>query len=109
MKPTLILSTAIVGTIVGSLSSCALAPGEQQQASACPGCKTVLEEVAGAPDPSYSNPQGTYPSRYYKRHTCPGCQGALTTLFKEGRLEHYCSNCQSQGTSCPAIHPVTDS
>lgn len=39
------------------------------------------------------------------RHECPGCQGALATLFKEGKLQHQCSICTQEGYTCPLIHP----
>ncbi len=40
--------------------------------------------------------------------TCPGCQGAIKTFFKEGKLKHKCSVCKESPFTCPVIHPTNN-
>lgn len=82
------------------LTSCALNP-PPNQAAVCPDCETVLIE-----DIDVST--GTNQPIYRTRHHCPGCQGALVTLFKDGKLEHRCSICSEKGFSCPISHPIKE-
>src|SRR6516165_3252694 len=37
---------------------------------------------------------------------CPGCQGAIVTLLKEGKLQHKCSICKEKPFNCPVFHPA---
>lgn len=81
-------------------ASCAL-NSSPNQAAVCPDCETVLIEDIDIND-------GTNQPIYRTSHHCPGCQGALVTLFKDGKLEHRCSICSEKGFSCPVNHPVKD-
>lgn len=86
---------------------CATGGNETSRALVCPECETVLLEPA--PQPALSpDEEGIYYSssleRERRQHTCPGCQGALTTLFKEGKLKHQCSVCSQGAFRCPIDH-----
>jgi len=97
---TKILLIAIV-TLAAFLGSCATSP-TSGQATACPDCTTILVENPFVDDSPFE-------PEFHKRHSCPGCQGALTTLFKEGKLQHRCSICSTKGFFCPIIHPIEKS
>jgi len=86
----------VVKTQLGGPSSA------RKQAQVCPDCKMV--EVAV--DTSQLEPDAAIPSAATTRmeHSCPGCQGALKTLFKEGKLRHKCSICAQGGFTCPMSH-----
>lgn len=47
-----------------------------------------------------------YPQKTYE-DKCPGCQGALTTFAREGKLKHKCSICAQRPFKCPVFHPET--
>lgn len=47
-----------------------------------------------------------YPQKTYE-DKCPGCQGALTTFAREGKLKHKCSICAQLPFKCPVFHPET--
>jgi hypothetical protein len=83
------------------LASCAI-NSTPNQAAVCPDCETVVFE-----DIDVST--GTNQPIYRTSHHCPGCQGALVTLFKNGKLEHRCSICNEKGFSCPINHPIKKS
>lgn len=89
--------TLLLVVVGGLLSNCALSPGSN--ASVCPDCETVLIE-----DRTFADE--TNQAIYRTSHYCPGCQGALVTLFKDGKLEHRCSICTAKGFSCPTTHPI---
>jgi len=86
--------------------------GGTEQALVCPQCKMV-KTVAWLPaGPSFSRAgvsaygvNGLYPSGTVSKHSCPGCQGTLTTFTREGKWEHKCSICRQRAFSCPVIHP----
>ena len=106
-----VLSLLAVTALLQGCSSVA-STGGTQQALVCPQCKMV-ETVAWLPaGPSFSRAgvsaygvNGLYPSATLTKHSCPGCQGALTTFTREGKWEHKCSICQQRAFSCPIIHP----
>jgi hypothetical protein len=51
---------------------------------------------------------GGYPYRQaVYEDECPGCQGAIVTLFREGKLKHKCSVCSEKPFKCPVFHPTT--
>lgn len=81
------------------LSGCATAK-PKAQALVCPQCKVV---TVTRDEPVFEG-EGNLPPREQAvtetRHSCPGCQGALTTFFKEGKLQHKCSLCQQAPFSC---------
>jgi hypothetical protein len=74
----------------------------KKQALVCPDCKMV--EVAV--DTSRWEPDAATPTASTTRmeHSCPGCQGALKTFFKEGKLQHKCSVCAQNAFTCPVSH-----
>ena len=113
----------LIGTLfVGSLSSlallfqgCATSPssGEAKTAVVCPQCKMV-ETVTYLPaGPSFSRAGVSaygvadlgYPTTVHK-HTCPSCQGTLTSFVREGMWQHKCSICKQRSFSCPVVHPT---
>ena len=74
-----------------------------QAATACPQCKSVLVQPSESYYMQWAEEGYTEPAQL--EHECPGCQGALTTLFKEGKLEHKCSVCESGPYSCELFGP----
>jgi|SRR5581483_2496151 len=93
-------------------------PGE---ALVCPQCKMVAVPFY-RPIPPYVYYPGfpggfpgwsTYawgglslpPTTYEDR--CPGCQGAITTFVREGKLQHRCSICREKPFKCPVPHPIS--
>lgn len=113
--------TAIILLLLGcatflALTGCASTHetgGKGKQALVCPQCKMV-ETVTYLPaGPSFSRsgvgafgvPGAGFPTTTHE-HTCPGCQGAIVTLFKEGKWKHKCSVCKESPFTCPVIHPT---
>jgi hypothetical protein len=93
-------SIALAGTALLAFSGCAstsASTGKGKHALVCPQCKMV--EIPG--DPEYQS----QPTTLY-RDTCRGCQGALTTFFKEGKWKHKCSVCKDSPFTCPVYHPT---
>jgi hypothetical protein len=96
---TLLLPVAVLA------SGCATSRSTNQ-ALVCPQCKDVaIERLPRA----YSLDEATSYSFWEREettieHSCPGCQGALITLFKEGKLRHKCSICEQTPFSCPVSH-----
>lgn len=45
-----------------------------------------------------------FPQKVYEDQ-CPGCQGAITTFAREGKLRHKCSICSEKPFKCPVFHP----
>jgi phage FluMu protein Com len=87
--------------------------GEAKTAVVCPQCKMV-ETVTYLPaGPSFSRAGVSaygvadlgYPTSVHK-HTCPGCQGMLTSFAREGKWQHKCSICKQHAFSCPVLHPT---
>ena len=72
--------------------------GKSKRALVCPQCKMVAEMV------DFHDDNGPSP---VDSHTCPNCQGAMTTLFKEGKLKHKCSVCKDSPFTCPVFHPTS--
>lgn len=95
-------ASIIISVILATLLASCATSSNSSNATVCPDCETVLLDSKVYDD-------GTYEPLVHKSHSCPGCQGALTTLFKEGKLQHRCSICSKQGFSCPISHPVTKS
>jgi hypothetical protein len=93
------------------LVSC-VTPSEakKQEALVCPQCRMVeVRSAQGGPPWSYSSRRwggGGGPSKTYE-HRCEGCQGVMTTFFREGKFQHKCSICKETPFTCPVIHPVT--
>jgi len=73
-----------------------------KQVAVCPECKTVVEEISRGSESDY----GAWNTREERRHSCPGCQGALITFFKEGKFQHKCSICSQGPFTCPVVHPT---
>jgi hypothetical protein len=69
-----------------------------EQALVCPDCRVVVVRDNARHRESYAFPEESV------RHECPDCQGALTTLFTEGRLVHKCSRCDGTPFSCSISH-----
>ena len=94
---------AVLLPIVALVSGCATSRSTEQ-ALVCPQCK----EVTLTRTISVFEGEGNLPPRQEEvtetKHSCPGCQGALTTFFKEGKLQHKCSICQQAPFSCPVYH-----
>ena len=102
------LSIAFAGAGLLVLSGCASTNetgGKGKHALVCPQCKMVAVTVnrpyfGGWRHRGYSGPTTFY------RDTCPGCQGAIETFFKEGKLKHKCSICKEAPFTCPVFHPT---
>jgi len=107
MKPNIVCT----GSLLAGASALFLLAGcaterPTEQALVCPQCKEVTIEhfpKAISPDEEISYPHA---NEYWTQieHVCPGCQGALTTLFKEGKWQHKCSICEQSPFSCPVSH-----
>ena len=103
IKP--IMIGASVLTTIALASGCATSRSAQQ-ARVCPQCKEVtLERLPGIYSPDEAVSYAFWDQeRTTTEHSCPGCQGALITLFKEGKLRHRCSICEQASFSCPRSH-----
>ena len=86
--------------MIGFATGCA-STKTTTQATVCPECKTVIEQVSTG-RPEYD----LYETREERRHSCPGCQGALVTFYKEGKFQHKCSICSQGAFTCPVVHPT---
>ncbi|MEO8353538.1 MAG: hypothetical protein ABI680_17555 [Chthoniobacteraceae bacterium] len=80
----------------GSCASTSGTTGKAKQALVCPQCKMVA--LPNDIDPDYPSKHTVY------RDACPNCQGAITTLFKDGKLKHKCSACEASPFTCPLYH-----
>ena len=110
MKPNLFTLLALAALL--AVSGCASTnenAGKGKQALVCPQCKMVAVTVNrpyiggaghGGYGIGYSGPQTFYSD------TCPGCQGAIKTFLKEGKLKHKCSVCKESPFTCPVVHPT---
>ena len=104
------ISVLLLLAFVAGFSGCAGTTetgGKGKQALVCPQCKmvamTVNRPYFGWSGHGYYNGSNIPITTY--RDTCPGCQGAITTLFKEGKLKHKCSVCKESPFTCPLPHP----
>ena len=112
------LSIALAGVGLLALSGCAgtnETGGKGKQALVCPQCKTVQTQAYLPAGPSFSragvSAYGLAGERYpitVSRHQCPGCQGAIQTLFNEGKWKHTCSVCKESPFTCAVIHPTNN-
>ena len=109
MKPNSFALFALAGTALLAFAGCASTNktgGKGKQALVCPQCKMVAVTV----NRPYSVDAVDYAGGYYTgtqteyNHTCPNCQGAMTTLLKEGKLKHKCSVCKDSPFTCPVFH-----
>ena len=104
---TAILSLALGCVALLALSGCAgtgKTGGKGKQALVCPQCKMVAVTfnrpyVGSGSRFSFPGPVTTY------QDTCPGCQGAIQTFIKGGKLRHKCSVCKESPFTCPVVHP----
>lgn len=85
------------------LSSCATTGGGNVggKGVACPQCRNVVLQNRVFEGWDYELHGG--PEEIVK-HECPGCQGALTTLLKEGKFQHKCSVCEKTPYTCNVQH-----
>lgn len=72
-----------------------------QQALVCPDCKMVEVTVENT---SWGDDYPTTTTSTQMEHRCPNCQGAMKTLFKEGKFQHKCSTCAQGAFTCPTSH-----
>lgn len=105
---TAVLALALGCVMLLALGGCASTNktgGKGKQALVCPQCKmvamTVYRPYVGNSS-RFSSPGTT--TVYDDK--CPGCQGAIVTLFKEGKLKHKCSICKETPFTCPVFHPI---
>jgi len=116
MKPNALLARlahfCVPSLIFLAVSGCASSNetgGNGKRALVCPQCKMVSVKI---PAPLYrsGSRHGLYPGdkQVYYKDTCPGCQGAIETFFKEGKLKHTCSICKDSPFVCPINHPTSN-
>ena len=79
---------------------------KKQEALVCPQCRMVKVKTVSYHPGGGRYSGGSYPVTTYE-HRCEGCQGALITFFREGKLQHKCSICKETPFTCPVIHPDT--
>ena len=112
MKRYLTTPASLAFAVAALLAFCGCAStnesgGKRKQALVCPQCKMVAVTVNR---PYYGGGRGTLygygGTQTVYNDTCPGCQGAITTLFKEGKLKHKCSVCKDSPFTCPVFHPT---
>ena len=96
---------ALFGAVAAfALTGCATSKSTKT-ALVCPQCKmvTVTRTVTVFPEG-----EGNFPPEDQEmtemQHSCPGCQGAIVTLFKEGKFHHKCSICEQEAFTCPISH-----
>jgi len=95
-----ILGATISVALLALIGGCATSQ-PTKQAMVCPQCKMVSIERPPIPH----SPDDYQPIReQVEVHECPGCQGSLTTFFKEGKLQHKCSVCEQMPFTCPFSH-----
>jgi len=109
--PTTLAVTALAGIL--AMNGCAGTNekgGKVKQALVCPQCKMVA--MTGSRPSGYEY-RGGYEA--YARDenmqtvyndTCPGCQGAIKTLFVGGKPKYECSICKGSPYICPVSHPM---
>lgn len=85
------------------LTGCATT-NPKEQALVCPQCKVVTITPRVPVFEGEGKPLRLRSEETETEHSCPGCQGALTTFFKEGKFQHQCSICEQEPFSCPVAH-----
>ncbi len=94
-----------IGTAVVLVAAGCATTKSTSQALVCPQCKVLsVTNTITVFDESESNLSPHDKEIIETSHSCPGCQGALTTFFKEGKLKHKCSICEQAPFSCPVAH-----
>lgn len=110
MNPNPFTLLAFAGAALLALSGCASTNEtgrKAKQALVCPQCKMVVVTTSTRPyftGHRYPYSYGSGATNFYK-DTCPGCQGVIETLFKEGKWKHKCSVCKDSPYTCPVFHP----
>lgn len=95
-----LFSIIAFGAVLALVTGCATSQ-PAKQALVCPQCKVVTVDRP----PMLHSPDDYQPVReQIEEHSCPGCQGAMTTFFKEGKWQHKCSVCAETPFSCPISH-----
>lgn len=95
----LALGTMLTGMLL--FAGCATAHQPKEQARVCPECTmTEVTVESSSPGSDFT----TLAASSQMDHTCPHCQGAMKTFFKEGKLRHKCSLCAQTAFVCPANH-----
>lgn len=98
-----LLAMAVVALLIAGCQSPSQTDSKSQSAqqmssaTVCPQCEAVL--VDPDPDGMKLAIDGYAEPAYYE-HSCPGCQGALTTLLQDGTLKHKCTICSEKPFSC---------
>ena len=101
MKPKKIALT-LLGAVIGTLFvGCSTVSTNAKQGTVCPDCKVMVVKSQRMTEP-YGQQIDS------EGHRCPGCQGTLTTLLKEGTLQHQCSICASSPYTCGLGHRISD-
>ena len=107
MKPNSFALLALAAASLLALTGCASTDetsGKGKHALVCPQCKMVAMTVNRPP----SGGAGRYAGTQTVYHDiCPYCQGAMETLFKEGKFKHKCSICKDSPYACPICHPIS--
>ena len=107
----LALSALAFGALLAGCATTHLSPTAQaktplQEALVCPECRMVA--VTTSKPRAYRLGRwgrSSYDDQVYVDQ-CPGCQGIIVTLFKEGKLQHKCSICKEKPFRCPVFHPT---
>lgn len=102
MKSFALLSLTVLLAAAAFAQGCATS-ASSRRALVCPDCKTV-EVTEENSSWGYDSPSPASSTRM--EHRCPGCQGALNSLFKEGKLRHQCSICPQDAFTCPVEPPL---
>ena len=97
-----LLSLAGTALFVGCTS---LSSATGKQGTVCPDCKVVVETQRVQIDDFEYYAYGDQEVEV-KRHRCPGCQGAVMTLIKEGTFQHKCTTCEGKPFVCSLSHKL---
>lgn len=108
-----VVQAILAMTVIALVAGCATTNRRSTEgALVCPQCKMVAVKTSNQPGGYYPGlPSGRWqagpvsPTTTYE-HRCPNCQGALSTLIREGKLKHKCSVCQEAPFTCPVFHPT---
>jgi len=109
------LAATLAFTALLSLSGCAgtnETAVKGKHALVCPQCKMVAVAkvdspyVGGGGRGGYGYGPGYNRTRTVYEDSCPGCRGAITTFFSEGKWKHKCSVCKESPFTCPVFHPI---
>lgn len=88
------------------LVGCATTDNNLAGKTVCPKCRDIPIEFH---DPNRYDDSGVDVDAFRKdrvAHSCPDCQDAFVTFFKEGKFKHKCTVCEANGYVCPMNHPV---